>query len=147
MSDNWIVVIPTVPSFVPSLDIAKQVEAAVRRAVRSCDELTVETHDVPVFYDAGSNWEGVRCPVCGVELDDEIWSEAMSVAHETGDLSLDMPCCDARTNLNDLAYGWACGFARFAVSARNPESSLSDETAADIASLLGAPIRLVQRHL
>jgi hypothetical protein len=147
MSDHWIVIIPADPAFVPSPENAERVEAELRNSVVSCDEVAVETHDTPVFFDAGSNWEGVRCPACGAAIDVDAWSDAMAAAHKSGDLSLNVRCCGASTNLNALTYAWRCGFARFALSARNPERSFSEESADRIAEILGTPVKIVRRHL
>jgi hypothetical protein len=147
MSDDWIHVVPVDPSFVPSSrTVAQSVAAVLRGAVSPCDEVTVQTHEAAVFYDPGSNWEGVRCPNCHSNLEDA-WGDAMDAWHGSGDLFWTVPCCGVRTSLNDLEYGWPCGFARFAVSVRNPTRALPEATRAEVAKLLGTDARVVRQHL
>jgi hypothetical protein len=110
-----------------------------------CDEVTVEHHEKPAFFDPGENWSGVSCPACAASME-EAWPAAMGLWHETGDLHFTAGCCNTRTNLNDLVYGSPCGFARFAISAMNPERPLTHVLGA-LERLLGTRLRVVRQHV
>lgn len=147
MSDNWLRVLPDNPKFLPPNDASvERAQKVLRAAVSGCDELTVDTTDAPTFFDPGANWSGVVCPACGSDLEED-WGQAMERAHQTGDLSLTTSCCETRTSLNDLRYGWPCGFARFAISALNPQRDVSRDAQREIEEALGTSIRIVRQHL
>lgn len=147
MSDDWMRIVPRDPQFAPPpSEVEQAIADAMRGALGTWDELTFERHDAPVFIDAGSNWEGVRCPSCHADLE-ETWGDLMDAWNTSGQLVQELPCCAQRTSLNDLDYGSACGFARFAVSVRNPARALTDDQCDKIGELFGVQVRVVLRHL
>ncbi|WP_181387329.1 hypothetical protein [Streptomyces sp. Act143] len=61
---------------------------------------------------------------------------------------MSVPCCGAATTLDRLDYDWPCGFARFEIAVRNPETGgLSEEQLASVAQALGHPVRQIQAHI
>src|SRR5207244_404446 len=104
--------------------------------------------DEVVFVDAGGNWEGVRCPVCDADLE-EWWADAVDKSYQTHFQHLDvvLPCCGAVISLNDLKYPWAVGFARFVLSARDPDiPELPREGVAALEKVLGCGVRAIWVH-
>jgi len=72
----------------------------------------------------------------------------MDQAYETGDLSFVATCCGSTLSMNELEYGWPCGFARFSISARNP--NVADFPKRDIEALerlLGTGLRVVWQDI
>lgn len=117
--------------------------------VSDADEVTSRLSSELLFVDAGANWESTNCPNCNRQLDMNWVFEAIDAAYETRFTVLDvrMPCCGARSSLNDLRFDWPCGFARFVLQARNP--GVADLTAAQIGKLedvLGCALRLIWAH-
>jgi hypothetical protein len=50
--------------------------------------------------------------------------------------------------LNDLRYGWPCGFGVFVVEAMNPDSmGLSADDLAALSAAIGHPLREIPRRL
>jgi hypothetical protein len=150
MSDFWMRVIPTVPGWLPSEDAA---EVARQRMVELCPgarAVSAMTHDSVEFIDQGANLLAVRCPVCGSELDGDWWGAAMGEAAEGEftDLAVTAPCCGTATSLNDLAYDWPAGFARFELNVEGPDRSwLTEQELGSVAVALGHPVRQILRHL
>ena len=59
-------------------------------------------------------------------------------------LDVDLPCCGAQGNLNELDFGIPEGFASFVLRATIPgRAELSDEACGELAQILGGPVRLV----
>ena len=148
MSDTFLRIFPADPNFVPDPDRRRQAIELVSRAIVRRDEVTDELSEQVRFIDAGGNWEGVRCPNCGHDLDDW-WSGAMDRAWESrfADLFVETPCCAKPVSLNQLEYGWPVGFARYSIEVRNPEHDLSDADLRQIQTALGTELRMVWAHI
>ena len=69
MSDNWIILIPTDPQAVPSLESRELAIKRFREITPTADEIEVKVTERVRFIDCGANFERVRCPSCGKELD------------------------------------------------------------------------------
>ena len=97
MSDGYLRLIPTDPQYVPSPASAESARQRLEQLVPEADEVTVEVYDSVEFIDQGSNFERVRCPQCGRELDKEWWSERFDQAEATGFAALEVcqlrHCC------------------------------------------------------
>lgn len=126
MSDNWLLVIPTDPAWLPAnvtataaLDVFRTL-VSVHHAVRN---VRTEMHGEVEFIDPGENWHEVRCPTCSAALETRWWRGRIGEAYATRftQLGVIAPCCGTRTSLNDLGYDWPAGFARFVLSATNPD--------------------------
>jgi hypothetical protein len=120
-ADNFLILIPEQPTWVPSATAREASVALLRQALPLADDVSGQLTEDVRFVDCGANFENVRCPRCGSDLG-EWWTLAMEAAHEHKfrDLRATMPCCAARLSLNDLAYSWPMGFARFTLEAINP---------------------------
>ncbi|MEJ8303962.1 hypothetical protein [Saccharibacillus sacchari] len=70
------------------------------------------------FFGSGFMYEGIRCPLCGQEID-EIWwvKELERISEQNGfeDMRILTPCCAHPSSLDKLTYPWPAGFARFSV--------------------------------
>lgn len=116
------------------------------------DEVIIEVWGGIHFIHGGQNLASVACPFCHADLDDW-WQDAMNEAWDHDleafvDLSCVTPCCSKPTNLNELAYDWPVGFARFRLKAMNPESrGLSPEQIAHLETILGCRLRITWEYL
>ena len=148
MSDNWLHIIPMSPDFVPAPGgPIPRALAYVRGVLPASDEIETKVSETPKFFDPGSNWSGVSCPSCGADLENR-WPDHMSEAYDTGDLTFVADCCGTRLSLDELDYTWPCGFARFSISARNPNVAIFPENELEeLARILGTQLRLVWQHL
>ncbi|WP_412029597.1 hypothetical protein [Deinococcus yunweiensis] len=80
MSDNWITIIPTEPTFVPDEAGAQSGLALLEGFAPNSENVRVIDSDRIVFIDAGANFESMRCPACRAELDIEWWDSQMEIA-------------------------------------------------------------------
>jgi hypothetical protein len=59
-----------------------------------------------------------------------------------------MPCCATGVDLNELVYDWPQGFARFSLSAMNPNvENLNADQEAQLADVLGTSLRRIWTHI
>ena len=154
MSDDWLLVIPADPAWVPSGEAANTALAYFRERVpahaRTAATVQAKLLDEIQVVHQGSNWERLRCPYCSTELETGWWTERMEEAYATKftRLGVVVPCCGKQTSLNDLRYEWPAGFARFILSAMNPEHGwLADAELNAIEATLGHPVRQILRHI
>ena len=146
MSDNFIVLIPLDPRFVPD---ASRRETARRRFAAmawGAAEVEMETLDETRFFDCGENFERVLCPSCRSEIPEAWWKARMSDDQSGETFRLEAyvtPCCAARHDLNQLVYQWNMGFARFALRARNPRGEIDDGYRWELENVLGVRLRLI----
>jgi hypothetical protein len=151
MSDNWIILTPIDPLFVPT---ASQQEDASRRLMElapEADEVELNNSDTIQFFDCGANFERILCPACHEHLSTEAWQNWMNEDF-AGDgfqlLARPMPCCGAVHNLNELTYEWPQAFGRFGLEAMNPNIGQLDPTSiAEFERILGTPIRVIYQHI
>lgn len=150
MSDNYIVLIPDDPDYVPSPEDQQTALALLREIARNADEVVAESTDRIQFIDCGGNFESVSCPNCGAEMQVEWWQDRMSEDYDGG-FSLArfaLPCCGSRHTLHELRYKFLQGFARFQLVARNPDiSPLSESQLTEFAAVLHCNVRQILRHL
>jgi len=150
MSDNWIIIIPVSPQFVPSEDAQKKAVELFNRLAPNADEVKANTTNDVEFVWCGGNFERVVCPECGQELNTEWWRDRMeeeAKVHFPLE-PLGLPCCHSKLSLNELRYEWPQGFARFSVEAMNPNiDGLSAEDMEKFENLLGCKVRKILRHL
>lgn len=150
MSDDFLRLIPTTPSYVPEpANQAKAVES-IRSIIPQAESVMTQTHETIEFIDQGSNFRSVACPSCKATLEISWWQAAMDSSFETEftDLSVVTPCCSAPTSLNDLLYDMPAGFAKFVIEAMNPScgKDLSQESIEQLQSILGCRIRQIWAH-
>lgn len=150
MSDNWIIVVPEEPLFMPLPDDQQKAVTLFWSIAPTADEIKVVATQEVRFIDCGGNFESVFCPDCGGELDVEWWQDAMSEAFDAG-FSLKevtLPCCGVSHSLAALRYVWSQAFARFSIDATNAQiADLSDDQMRSFESILGCRVRKVLRHL
>ena len=152
MSDNWLRLIPTDPTFVPATPAARRARELLEHfaptAITGGVAREVNAKEI-VFIDAGTNFESVSCPWCGAAIDIEWWQDSMSIAATSGfnDLVTRTRCCDVTTSLNDLNYQWPQGFARWWLEVMNPTTPpLSSDQVGKLGDALGHPGRALYAH-
>jgi len=125
MSDNWIQLIPTNPEYRPSRWSAFWAKRTLVSYFSDCDEVTAKFTSSINFFDAGSNWDGVKCPRCGEDAEEWWWNrfEQAAVSNFT-DLYAITSCCGAGVSLNDMAFVRPVGFGQFVLEAMNPNKDL-----------------------
>jgi len=149
LSDDWLRVIPTDPTFVPQPVAAERARQLLTQ-LAPADPSGTPAIEVSVgevaFIDAGENFDSLSCPWCGAVIDIDWWQGRMGAAASSGfaDLLCRTPCCDVTTSLNDLLYDWPQGFARWWLEVMNPTVlALSSSELEAIADALGHPVRVV----
>ncbi|WP_028655699.1 hypothetical protein [Nocardioides sp. J54] len=155
MSDNWIRIIPTTPTWAPQIPNAETATAYVRSLftgpTASADDVTHSIHAGVAFIDSGVNTSSVTCSACG-KVTDVAWVFDIidERAEDLSQLDAAMPCCGASANLNDLNYDWPMAFARFEIEVMNGtrDGYELDVTELDhVGSLLGHSVRQVLQHI
>jgi hypothetical protein len=148
MSDNWIILIPTRPDYVPDPHARETARALLAEFLPQA-EVTAPVSSEIEFVHPFENWSGVRCPLCHADIEE--WCiEAITRESETAfeNLTVTTPCCGGTTSLNDLDYIWPAGFSRFSLEAYRPNVEQLDVQAVKrLESILGCPLRLIWRHL
>ena len=149
MSDNVLRFLPTRPDHVPPDNGMELSLERLRQAFPDAQRVDAERFDSITFIDAGGNLEATYCPLCGAELDQGWWLDAMDRASEQdfARLAVTVPCCDAVTDLNELRYHWPQGFARVVLEVLNPGTDRVPEALlAELRVLVGCELRLVRAH-
>ena len=150
MSDNFTILIPASPGYVPCKEAQAQAVALMKAFAPNADEVKVETTEEIRFIDCGANFERVDCPDCGAEIAMDWWSECMSEEFSAG-VRLEtrfLPCCGGRRSLAELDYEWPQGFARFSLSAMNAGvGELSDAKKSEFEQVLGCELKTIYQHL
>jgi len=150
MSDNWIVLIPEDPHFVPNAAVRGRARDRLAAIASGADEVAATVDDDVAFFDCGENFETVRCPRCGATIPMEWWQDRMDEDYADG-FKLDgyaVPCCGASLTLHELAYDRPQGFGRFSLSARNPNRGpLEAEQLRELSDIVGGRLRVIYRHL
>lgn len=100
----------------------------------------------PSLVGNGGSPGGVRCPLCGAELGEIWWQDAVGDAYRDDfwELAVTVPCCGGETSLNHLAYERHVGFARFVLEVTSPGGSVPEEALEKLAALYGQPFCVVQ---
>ncbi len=149
MSESPLRFIPADPEFRPSPSAVAAAESLLRSLLPQAECVSAKSLEGVEFVDAGANWEGVHCSVCGADAE-PWWGDAMSQSAEAGCRSLQVlsGCCRSAVSLNGLRYGWSVGFASFILEAQNPQSTgLSASQLEQLGRILGCPIRQILAHL
>jgi hypothetical protein len=121
MSDVVFRIISKNEKFVPSSLIHSEIRKIVQDLIGSSD-LNIKQLDQVEFIDQGSNFEAIECPKCKSDLEIDWWQENMERANGINfiNLDLDLPCCNNKSNLNELKYIMPAGFAKFLIEILNP---------------------------
>jgi hypothetical protein len=149
MSEHYLKLIPTEPTFVPNNE-SQLVAVEFMKSLFTGDcEIKIGVSSEIKFIDAGINFEKISCPNCKSELSSKWWSTEMEKAHQTNfnHLETETPCCKSRTTLNDLNYHFPQGFAKFIIAVRNPNISAIDKPSyAKLEQTLGCKLRTIWAH-
>lgn len=141
--------IPEDSSRVPDVAAFPTIVELLERLAPAAASVSISVSESVRFFDAGANFESVRCPACKEEMDIGWWGESMSAAYEAGleDLGVTTPCCSSSTSLHDLDYDWPQGYARWAAELRNPDRGpLKDCERAELDAAAGVPLREIWQH-
>lgn len=160
MSDQWIVLIPEDPHYMPD---AEQRNAAVRQLqalAPVCDDIRAIVRDTVGFFDCAASFESVSCPECRASISPEWWNQSIwrdcIDEHSDQGFKLDQyetPCCATPVTLNDLLYDAPQGFARFALEVMNlrteslARASLDERNVAALEEILKVRLRRIDRRL
>src|SRR5262245_19899792 len=150
MSDNWLVLIPEDPRFIP--DAAKQSRARARFAeiAPDADEIEIKVYEKVEFFDCGANFERILCSSCRSEIPVAWWQDRMDEDYGKGFMlaAYATPCCGARYTLHDLVYEWPQGFGRFALDAKKPNiGKLEERYKQEFEEILGTKLWVIYRHI
>ena len=150
MSDNWIVLNPEDPRFVP--DVAKQRRARDRfvEIAPEADGVEIKVSETVQFFDCGGNFERISCPSCGSDIPVAWWRDRID--EDSGDGfqlgSYATPCCGKKCTLHDLVYDWPQGFGCFTLGAMNPNiGKLNDRYKQEFERILGTKLRVIYQHI
>jgi len=150
MSDNWIILIPTDPDFIPDQERQGEALSYFWEIAPNSDQIDVEASDGIRFIDCGANLTKIRCPSCRKEIDIEWWQDHMDAEFDQEDplRPVALPCCKAMHGLNELHYHWPQGFARFSIEAMNPQiPDLSASQQQIFESILGCRTIKILQHI
>jgi len=152
VSAHHLRVIPVDPRWIPGDDAAEAARLVLARLAPRAREVTAEAWEKVEFIDAGGNFDRILCPTCGSELAVRWWQEAMDAAYDReagfGELGVLTPCCGCDTNLNDLNYTWANGFARFMLEAKDYDRyALDEDELAQLAKAMGCGVRAIYARI
>jgi hypothetical protein len=146
MSDNILVIVPRDPSFRPSQDAEVNIMSVLRAMIPHHDSLEVKPHDGIRFVDCGENFERATCPQCGADLTGN-WSSWMEASYKSRfqDREVEVPCCGAKIDLNELRYESPMAFASWSVEVLNPDpaSFLSGHDQVLVEAALRSPVRQI----
>jgi hypothetical protein len=150
MSDNWLILIPKSPDYVPSKEAQDQAIALFKAIAPESDEVKVEVSEHPRLIDCGANLERIICPCCHTDLGIDWWANWVS---EETKLNFplkptQLPCCGAAQSLANLIYDWPQGFARFSLEAMNPNiRDLPPGAELNFEIVLGCGVLKIWQHL
>jgi uncharacterized protein YbaR (Trm112 family) len=157
MSDDYIKLIPTDPSYVPPKPLQKEAIRLLEQMLPEGEECEAEVYERLTFIGQGENLSIIVCPSCHKNLqftDDETIQEWWhSVDGEEQDQGVEglmttMPCCQKRVLFTDLTFDWPAGFAKFELSAMNPNIShdLPPEQVAQREAVLKCKLKQIRAH-
>ena len=150
VSTNYLRLIPTDPTWLPTAVQVAEATVVVRRLAPASESIISKIYDSTTLIDAGANAHSVYCPGCGREIDWAWWQTQMDVASKTDftDLGLTTACCGLATTLNDLRYVWPQGFSCWVLEVTSPgRMTLTDEEIAHLGDVLGHEIREIWSHI
>ena len=149
MSDNWIILIPEDPRFVPQAKKRARARDRFAEIAPAAREIKVKVRETIEFIDCGGNFERVACPSCRSEIPIQWWQERMDEDYEEGFrlAAYATPCCGAKFTMHQLVYEWPQGFARFSLRALNPNiGKLKEKDREELEAILGVRLRVIYQH-
>jgi len=146
MATHFLKLIPTEPALIPPKARWSAATTRFRQFIPQAEKIEISSMPTIQFVDPGANFERVLCPLCATALTDW-WTTAMDAAWDFNfaELTIIVPCCGSMMTLNDLQYEWAAGFARFILTAQNPNLGrrLSQDELDELEGILGCRLRQV----
>jgi hypothetical protein len=149
MSDNYLKLIPTSHTFVPSPEAMEQALRIVSSLCPRAQEVVKSEPGKVMFYDCGSNLESISCPHCGASQMDWFFEETSRKYDESRlqNIQVQMPCCSAMSSLNDLRFEFPAGLASAGIEVLNPDRKwLSAAELEQVAASFGHPIKQIFAH-
>ncbi len=157
MSDNYLRLVPTDPSLVPTQHVATTCVNIVGAVLPDADEIVAESYGHPVFIDQGANLESIICPSCQTTLSFAPENESIrqwwyEVIDEIGDdnvatLEVRMVCCGALVPFASIQFEWPAAVASFEISILNPNvAQMPTDTIASLETILSCRIKQVWAH-
>ena len=121
-SGHYLKLIPNAPNYSPDENIQKEL---INILIIKFPVNEIESHlsNRIEFIDPGVNLESIICNICSKSIDMETWADIMSNWYKIDNSSLDIqtPCCNKKSNLNDLIYDSPSGFSKYRLSVNNAE--------------------------
>ncbi len=149
MSEYYLKLIPEEPAFIPNND-SQLIAAKFMKSLFNDDcDIQFEVSEEIKFVDSGTNFENISCPSCQNEIANTWWSTAMEEAHQThfSHLEIEVPCCKSKITLNNLQYHFPQGFAKFILTAKNPNvSAFNKQSCSRLEEILGCKLRTIWAH-
>jgi hypothetical protein len=149
MSDNFLRLIPEQPQFEPSHQASETALGLLKALMLNATAVNARRFKEIRFVDQGANFERVLCPHCNLEITSHWsrWMEDCSQSQFT-QREFTLPCCNKESDLNDLAYHWPAGFAKFILEVENPNPAewLRGEVQKSLELVLGCKIRQILAH-
>jgi hypothetical protein len=150
MSDNWIVLIPEDPKFIPTPANRAWARQRFAEIAPKAWEFEIKVFKTVQFFDCGNNLERILCPSCGAQIPMNWWQDRVSDDYSEGFklAKYPTPCCKAAHTLHELVYEWPQGLGRFALSAMNPNiGELKDKHLEELEEILDTELRVIYKHL
>jgi hypothetical protein len=152
MSDNWIVLIPEDPRFVPSAKLRTRARDRLVEIAPEAEGIEIKVSKTVEFFDCGGNFERIRCPSCRKKIPTDWWQERMNEDFRKGSgfklAAYATPCCRKKRTLHELVYQWPQGFGRFALDAMNPNiGKLKAKFRRELEEILGTELRVIYQHI
>ncbi len=147
MSDSYLRIIPSDPTFVPARAYQSQLKRLFQSLVGKDDGVVALVSEKVEFVDAGENLESVFCPVCETSLDLDWWTEQVDNAYAKdhfATLEVALPCCGRHLSLNNLRYDWPVGWAKFVLEAHNPVDDITDDQLDIMTRVCGKPLKVIR---
>lgn len=150
MSDDYIIIIPEMPEYLPDPEIQSKCLSYFHSIVPDSTEISNITSNFIQFVNCGENFEYIKCPSCNKTLDVEIWQCWMSMDYAEKGFNLNfhkMFCCGIKHTLHELKYQWPQGFAKYQLSALNSNiGQISNIQRRTFEKLLACPVRIIYRR-
>lgn len=161
MSDNYLKIIPVQKDFIPEKSTHQAAISFLEGLTPDGDEVQIEIYKELTFIDQGQNLEEIICPSCQNSFKQDIYSEEeidcekifekINEQAENGELDsgiIEMSCCGNIVNTTDLIFEWPAGFAKFELSALNPELErpISESDITMLSNILGCKLLQIWAH-
>lgn len=151
MSDDYTIIVPADPAFLPADDARRAVERLAAEIFPRADAIELRRSERLEFVWAEEYHTRPSCPFCGADLEAWFWAEfdRWGAAEDAAALAAKLPRCGRVGSLNALAYraGSPEAFARFQLSVVNVGvGRLGDDARRRFEAALGGPVKIVYRH-